>query len=59
MNSLSRSPFSTATETSAAATSPAINAYRWLLVLGFPAPIAAASTMPELFTTEDAPRAKR
>ena len=32
-----------------------MNAYRWLLLLGFPSNEAAASLMPELFTNEPAP----
>jgi hypothetical protein len=31
-----------------------VNTFRWLLILGFPVNIAAAQTMPELFTAGDA-----
>jgi hypothetical protein len=30
-----------------------MNTFQWLLVLGFPANVAAAKTMPELFTAEE------
>lgn len=59
MNSISRSPFCASAETSRTETSPEVNAYQWLLVLGFPAPVAAASTMPELFTNEESRRITR
>ncbi len=36
-----------------------IDAFRWLLILGFPLPIAAATAMPELFTAEEKARARR
>ena len=31
-----------------------LNTFRWLLILGFPVNIAAAQTMPELFTAGNA-----
>jgi hypothetical protein len=32
----------------------ALQTFRWLLVLGFPTAVAAATVWPELFTAEDA-----
>lgn len=31
-----------------------MNTFQWLIVLGFPTNVAAAQTMPELFTADDA-----
>jgi hypothetical protein len=36
-----------------------VSAFHWLLILGFPPTVAAATAMPELFTSETAPRAAR
>lgn len=39
-------------EAPASHTGAEIDAFRWLLILGFPLPVAAATAMPELFTVE-------
>ena len=36
-----------------------VSAFRWLLILGFPLAIAAATAMPERLTVDEARRATR
>jgi hypothetical protein len=36
-----------------------ISAFHWLIILGFPPQVAAATAMPDLFTTEEARRSVR
>ena len=40
-------------------TSFTMNTFQWLLVLGFPVNVAAAQTMPELFTSDEALSAEK
>jgi hypothetical protein len=40
-------------ETTGADFTTNMNTFQWLLILGFPANVAAAQTMPELFTADD------
>lgn len=59
MNSMPYSSLASHAESAASDSSAEINAFRWLLILGFPLPVAAATAMPELFTVETPRRPAR
>jgi hypothetical protein len=58
-NSMSLPSLDLRAESTGSSTGAEIDAFRWLLILGFPLPVAAATAMPELFTVESPRRPAR